>query len=307
MIEKLYNFVSKSYYSRNKYWLFQYRISKVLINFFCPFTLSRFKVSGVDKQSEIVVSLTSFPNRIDTVWMTVATLLRQSKKPYKVILWLSEEQFEGKTLPHRLLKLQEYGLEIRWCDDIKPHKKYFYCMQEYTNKCIVIADDDIFYPENHLQLLWENYKNHSDCIIANKTHHIEYSVDGKYKKYNEWKNCIINNPSHLLVPIGCNGVLYPPLLLNEMLFDKEYIINKVLYTDDLWLKVCAVISGVKVYSCIANELVYFDCIKAGKVGLWRTNTSGINRNDSVWNMLMSDYPEVDSVLRISWEAERLSI
>lgn len=304
MVEFFYTKVKTNYYQKKKYWLYQYRFFKILVNILFPVFCKSVNRKATDIGSEIVVSLTSFPARIDTVWMTITSLLRQTHKPNRVILWLNKEQFEGIVLPRNLTRLKKYGLEIKWCDDLKPHKKYFYCMQSYSDKCIVIADDDIFYPKNHLKILWENYKKHPDCIIANKTHHIEYNMSGECLKYNDWKNQVIKNPSYLLIPIGCNGVLYPPCLLNKtLLLDKTYIINKTLYTDDLWLKICAVLSKVKTYSCVENELVYFDCIRAGKVGLWKSNTKGINRNDTVWNQLLCDFPSVNELLLKEWLSE----
>lgn len=302
MIRKLYDSIKFRYNNRFiRKW--QYKIYKLLINITFPILNKNFNKIGVNEKSNIVVSLTSFPERINTVWLTVVTLLSQTKKPKKVILWLAKSQFKGVKLPNKLRRLVNYGLEIRWCDDLKPHKKYYYAMQEYPDDCIVIADDDIFYPENHLEILWNNYLKNSDCIIANKTHRIEYGVDNEYLSYNNWSNNIVDNPSYLLVPIGCNGVLYPPHILPECTFNKKYITEAVLYTDDLWLKICALINGKKTFSCVENELVYFDCIKAGKVGLWKTNTKGINRNDIVWKRLMCDYPKINRILCEEWKRE----
>lgn len=302
MIKKLYDDV-KVGYNNKKFNSYKYKIYKLIVNFFFPIIHLNWKKNGIDDNSEIIVSLTSFPERINTVWMTIVSLMNQTKKPKKILLWLSKEQFTNRKLPSRLENLIEYGLDIRWCDDLKPHKKYYYTMQEYYNKCIVIADDDIFYPENHLEILWVNYLKHPECIIANKTHRIEYDSEEKFLKYNNWSNCIRENPSFLLVPIGCNGVLYPPGILPNMVFNKNYILDNVLYTDDLWLKVCALNSKIKTYSCRINELVYFDVIKASKVSLWKSNTLGINRNDIVWEKLMNDYSSINDLLKIEWKKE----
>ena len=156
MIEFFYNIVKNNYYQGKKYWLFQYRFFKLLVNILFPVFYRKLPQKGTNNKSEIIVSLTSFPERINTVWMTITSLLLQTHKPCKIILWLSKEQFENTILPQKLVQLKKYGLEIKWCDDLKPHKKYFYCMQEYSDKCIVIADDDVFYPKNHLKILWEN-------------------------------------------------------------------------------------------------------------------------------------------------------
>ena len=53
----------------------------------------------------IIASLTTFPQRINIVSETIKTILAQSIKPDKVILWLAEEQFPQKEteLPERSL------------------------------------------------------------------------------------------------------------------------------------------------------------------------------------------------------------
>lgn len=61
-------------------------------------------VTSVKRKQKIVVSLTSYPARIDTVWLTIETLLRQSMKPDELILWLADEQFPSKDLlPKKLI------------------------------------------------------------------------------------------------------------------------------------------------------------------------------------------------------------
>lgn len=76
------------------------------------------------------MSLTSYPKRINVVWITIETLLQQTVKPDEVILWLADSQFkEIEELPEELKVLQKRGLIIRFCDDLKSHKKYFYTMR----------------------------------------------------------------------------------------------------------------------------------------------------------------------------------
>src|ERR1019366_6133497 len=57
------------------------------------------------KKERIIVSMTSFPTRIDKVWLVIETILRQTIKPDKIILWLSKDQFSSlDSLPQKLLK-----------------------------------------------------------------------------------------------------------------------------------------------------------------------------------------------------------
>ena len=70
------------------------------------------------RKEKIIVSLTSYPKRINVVWITIETLLQQTVKPDEVILWLADSQFkEIEELPEELKALQKRGLTIRFCDD----------------------------------------------------------------------------------------------------------------------------------------------------------------------------------------------
>ena len=56
--------------------------------------------------SGVIISLTTYPGRINTVWLAIETLLRQSVKPDAIILWLSTDQFKSLSdIPHSLLVL----------------------------------------------------------------------------------------------------------------------------------------------------------------------------------------------------------
>lgn len=78
------------------------------------------------KTRRIIVSLTSYPARIAGIAQMLESIYSQTRKADKIVLWLAEEQFPNRDddLPDDLRKLQfEDKLEVRWCDDLKPHKK----------------------------------------------------------------------------------------------------------------------------------------------------------------------------------------
>ena len=97
-----------------------------------------------DKQNAplLIVTLTSFPARINEIHYTIYSLLNQRLKPDKVVLWLAEEQFPNKEedLPNNLLKLKSNGLTIEWCDDIKSYKKLIPALEKYPKDFLVIDD-----------------------------------------------------------------------------------------------------------------------------------------------------------------------
>ncbi len=302
MIEKLYIRVQEKK-KNNEKWQLYYKVYKLIINIFYPIS-QRFRTkTGINASSNIIVSLTTYPARIKNVWVTVATLLNQTYKPKGIILYLSKEQFpkgeEG--LPNNLKRLKKRGLSIEFVDgDIKPHKKYYYSFKDYSEYIVITADDDVFYPENHIQQLVEASKEYPDAVICMRSHLIDtFEINGakEFSPYNKWKNNITDIPDMQTLPVGGNGVLYKPTLFNDELYDIEKITKYCLYTDDLWLKLMEVYSGIKAYNCSKNPLVYFDNIFTQKTGLWHDNTSqGTNRNDVAWRELMEAYPNQRDVL-----------
>ncbi len=234
---------------------------KYLVNIIVPFyyqVTKRFHRLIPKNRPEFILSLTSFPARIDTLHIVIESLIRQKKKPDRLILWLSNEQFSGKeTLPASLLEQERRGLEIRFVDDdLRPHKKYFYAMQEFPQANIITVDDDIFYPPRLIETLINTYEKHQKCICCNRA--IRYTLyKGNLKSYLEWD--IVNRntdvvPNYRLLPTGVGGVLYPSNSLNtELLFNSNIIKQTCLNGDDLWLNLMArmkstqtVISGRRV-------------------------------------------------------------
>ncbi|WP_416861963.1 hypothetical protein, partial [Helicobacter ganmani] len=108
----------------------------------------------------LIASLTSYPLRIPTLHYTLYSLLTQTLKPHKLILWLSKEEFPNKEqdLPSSVLDFTNHGLEIKWCEkNIKSYKKLIPTLQDYLNAIIVTCDDDVIYPKNWLSKLYNAY------------------------------------------------------------------------------------------------------------------------------------------------------
>lgn len=131
------------------------------------------KIYGLSNKKQkpaLIVSLTSYPERINTVSQAINTLLQQTLKPDKLILWLANEQFPNKELdlPADLLKLKELGLEINWCEDLKSYKKLIPSLHLFPDDIIVTADDDLYYQPDWLESLYKSYLKNPDCIHTRK-------------------------------------------------------------------------------------------------------------------------------------------
>lgn len=247
---------------------------------------------------ELIVSLTSFPARIDTVDRTIRSLLSQTEKPDRVILWLAEEQFpeKEKELPKQLLTLKRNGLSISWCHDIKSFKKLIPTLKKYPDSIIVTADDDVYYAKNWLHILYQEYKKNPSYIQA----HIitEFSVTGdKYEAVGR-KHVKIPRASYLYKLVGCGGVLYPPKCFCADII-KENIFMKICSTnDDIWFWLMAVLKGVKVNVPLQNisQIKYVENTQEGP-----TLSSNNDRGEGLFwiqfkNML-ENYPDIDRLLK----------
>ena len=104
----------------------------------------------------LIISFTSYPARIKYVKNVLRALYAQTLQPDKILLWLAKEQFPNleKDLPEELQDdLRQNKFELRWCDNLGTHKKYFYAMQEFPEDIIVTVDDDVEYDKDVLQTL----------------------------------------------------------------------------------------------------------------------------------------------------------
>ena len=284
------------------YWRLVYKINKGLVNLLYP--LDHKKMRGVDPDSPVIVSLTTYPARIGQVRLAVSSLLRQTMKPRKVILWLAEEQFTQGGIPESLRKLESQGLEIRSCEDLKPHKKYYYAVQEYPDCWIVTADDDIFYPEDHIERLWRAHDKYQDAVVCRWSHRIGFDAKGGFVPYNDWADNGEEPPAYATLAVGCNGILYPPGSLPKETFDPAVIAETALYTDDLWLKCMEIRNGRRAVNCDEIPLIYFNILSTRKSGLWKDNIGESAENDKVWGRLMERYPDVWERLKEEYEHDR---
>lgn len=196
----------------------------------------------------IIVSLTSYPKRIDNVDQVIKTLLIQTRKPDKIILWLSEEEFPQKSLPERLPSLCTYGLEIRWVPgDLKSHKKYFYALQEFPQDVVITVDDDMYYHPELIETLYDSFLQHPKAVSCTRANRI-CGDNGNIFPYEKWeKNYAAAENIEVmdLLPVGAGGILYPPGCFDlERLCDIESIKKYCLYQDDIWLKVNELLSGI---------------------------------------------------------------
>ena len=247
------------------------------------------KYNGPAREKKIIVSFTSFPDRMEAVPRVIESLMKQTVKPDEIVLYLSSSQFEGQQLSNNVKKAKKYDVKIKFCDDLKPHKKYFFVMKEYPDDIIITVDDDVIYPTNLLEKLYESYERHPDCVSAGRVHKISFDSFGKMLPYNSWEKEYqggYDKPSMALMATGIGGVLYPPKSIPPEAFDKEKIEKTCLFADDLWLKIMEVKKGTRVVSAFKNKVKLPTIEKTQNNALW-TNNVDSGGNDVQMERILS--------------------
>lgn len=261
--------------------------------------LNNFNDNLLDKNSDIIISIASFPERINEVQYSIYSLLNQSLSPKEVVLWLAIEEFPNKEqdLPDALLNLQNNGLSIKWCNNLKSFKKLIPSLKEYSSSIIVTADDDIFYRKNWLKSLHDAYLKNPNSIICGRGRKIK--VKGKtLDKYETWEVCkTFENPSYLNLMTGIGGVLYPPNSLNNEVFDYDLACKLCPDADDLWFWAMAVLNKTKITIIDFEKLISINISRDLKFTTKkRLFDSNIDKNDVQVENILNNFPEILEII-----------
>jgi hypothetical protein len=199
-------------------------------------------------EGRLIVSLTTFPARINRVWLVIETILRQTKKPDMIILWLSKEQFASKeSLPKNLLRLQSRGLKVELRDnDLRSHKKYYYTLQEYPDDVMITVDDDVFYRNDLIETLFQYHNAYPHCIISNYAHKMKW-INDKLAPYLNWDGGIIKEclDDDLFFGSG-GGTLFPTTAFGKEVLDSSVFMSICRNADDVWLNAMCRINDTKI-------------------------------------------------------------
>lgn len=147
------------------------KIGAVIASVFLPTWFRLFpSVKSISKRQDgLIICMTSFPARIDYVWLVVECLLRQTIQAEDIVLYLSKKQFPTKDkLPSQLLNMElNHKVTIKMeNEDYRSHKKYWYALRDFPNKTIITVDDDIIYDSKLIEQLIVFQKNIRCVFLA---------------------------------------------------------------------------------------------------------------------------------------------
>lgn len=208
------------------------------------------KDSGVTNErygnNEVIVSLTTFGKRFWRVYITIESIMQQSMKANRIVLWVNES-YKGK-LPKILSLQMQRGLEVRFCDDIGSYTKLIPSLLTFPDATIITVDDDIIYDFDMLENLIVPHIADEKIIFANRVHLMTKGKNGSLNSYMDWNWSVpFTGKSNVLNFLtGVGGVLYPTQSFDDEVFNERAFMDICKYADDVWFTAMAIKAGTPI-------------------------------------------------------------
>ncbi|WP_157610961.1 glycosyltransferase family 2 protein [Arsukibacterium perlucidum] len=244
---------------------------------------------------ELIVNLTSYPPRFETLHLTLKSLLLQQVAADKVVLWLYQPDYQQ--LPADVLALEQQGLTINLVDqDIKSYKKLIPALQDYPDAYHVTADDDIYYRNDWLAELLAGYQGGEREVVCLRAHYITLDSQSNFQPYRFWQaKTEQRGPDNRLFFTSGAGALFPPGALHPDATDADKFCRLSPHGDDIWLYWMATLNGCAIHRTGSNKkLIVWKSSKA--VTLWQLNKQPDSGNDFQINNMVQEYgqPTLDN-------------
>ncbi|PHR09454.1 MAG: hypothetical protein COB29_04440 [Sulfitobacter sp.] len=194
----------------------------------------------------VTISLTTTRDRLYLLRFTLISLMEQSFKADKIVVWLSRDAYlrdrglgdfniqswAESRLPYGYAN----NIEFRYCENIGPYRKLIPMLKTCSfDDVIVTADDDIVYKKNWLKSLIEKFDESEGCVVACRVRRVSYNFLGFVKSYSFWP--IVHNKSFLdedfAITFGAGAVVSPAFFSRSDVNDDSFL-NLCPTADDLW-------------------------------------------------------------------------
>lgn len=206
---------------------------------------------------DAIVSLTTLPSRLPVLPFVLDSIIGQNHAAEKIVVWLGKGEQIERDARRALRDYLDRGVELRFVEDVGPHTKLMYALQEFPDKAIITMDDDMLYPYNALQYLWDQHLRHPGAVVANWARELSFDEAGKVlgvrsgklltpplmERKIEQNTAFVATPNLKVFPYGTCGVLYPAGALHKTVFDVPLFKKLCPREDDLWFKAMAILNN----------------------------------------------------------------
>lgn len=236
---------------------------------------------------EHVVSLTSHPERFDTLSQTLNSLLAQRLIAKKIYLNIAQDDISK--LPAYVKDFASSGLiNINACENLGPGKKLIPTLKLEKALPIIVVDDDLIFDTDLTLKLMIVHHLSPGTIIASRVHKITHTPEGEISAYSKWQKnySLSTGPSMDLFATSGAGTLYKADFFHVDVTDEKTYSELAFYTDDLWWFIQSKRVGTKTKRLPGQSVLnYIDGTQ--EIGLW--NNGNKERNDVNLRALMKRY------------------
>ena len=230
------------------FFIFQKKVYKKLADKKIATLLKGKRKLSERKIDNLIVSLTSFPQRISEIKYVIYSLLDQTILPEKIILWLAESQFPNKErdLPQDLLALRKFGFTVEWCEDLRSYKKLIPALEQFPDYYIATADDDLYYKKDWLEKLWLWHLEFTQDVVCHLGEEIRFN-NKEVLPYSQWTKYLKKaEVGYRILVCGCGGGLWHKKYLHRDINNRELFRKLAPHADDLWFYFMALLNSTKI-------------------------------------------------------------
>ncbi|WP_157956686.1 hypothetical protein [Salinicola halimionae] len=249
----------------------------------------------------LIISLTTHPPRIHQIFATLESLCEQDIDAFDVHLYLSQRDKETiGELPKSLRRLTRRGVKIVVTEaDYRSYDKLLHALKRYPEATIITADDDMLYPSDWARRLLDGADRFPGCIVCHRGHMLCESAPGSgvisYQMVKSRQDPGATHPNFALMPTGSGGVLYPPGLLDTMVFDVEAFQTLAPNADDIWFKMASLKAGTCCVRINPRNVDFLPSPAAGESALHEDNIKQ-GGNDRQFASCLARYPELRAMI-----------
>lgn len=210
-------------------------------------------------KSPVYISITSIFNNQNILLQTLQSIIKQTKKPDKIFLYLSEEPYildtgfkDKKITDTTLLTFINDNsiIDINWVKNTGSYRKLLPLLKDkWDEDCIIITiDDDNIYHPNLIENLINDYYE-KQCVIGYRGF---TPLFDKFENFDYLKRDKLQNISLYNFPTGKGGILYKPNFFHttkNLIFNDKLYLNTCDKQDDIWFYIVRILNNINCYIC----------------------------------------------------------
>lgn len=301
VIGRIYNNIDNFKNSNNKtkllmreYIIKNYNKNNISINKY-------FDNNYVLHNNRIIVTMTSYPGRINNVAISIQLLLtKQTIKPDEIHLWLSIEEFPNKenSLPKQLVKVinENDDVYLHWLEkNIYVHKRHEIFKYTTDSDYVFLIDDDVEYDPKLIETVLEKAKTYPNTIITyNKYAFHEYKGRTILYRDNRGEPGPFINKTRWCGQSMIPSAIYPKEILSD---ENQKIRNNTSpVSDECWFQPWTIYYDIPIYECSFDWGKDIDKNNTKWQGLvaWshQKEANGYTRRDNWLYAVLKSYPSI---------------